>query len=102
MEGPIGQEHKQHEFALLSVSELSLSCSESPSKPVIARFSVDSGVAELRLHKESESIAAWNVDLQAARVSFNAFRVLFFFCFVIVWLSRKVEGKKVDEFYLHY
>ncbi|KAB1213993.1 putative histone-arginine methyltransferase 1.3 [Morella rubra] len=68
MEGPIGQEHKQHEFALLSVSELSLSCSESPSKPVIARFSVDSGVAELRLHKESESIAAWNVDLQAARL----------------------------------
>ncbi|KAE8076758.1 hypothetical protein FH972_015385 [Carpinus fangiana] len=68
MEGPIGQKHKQLEFALASVSELSSSSSAAKSKPVVARFSADSGVAELRFLQESESIAAINVDLQTAKL----------------------------------
>lgn len=68
MEGPIGQKHKQLEFALASVSELSSSSSAAQSKPVVARFSADSGVAELRFQQESESIAAINVDLQTAKL----------------------------------
>ncbi|XP_059456019.1 probable histone-arginine methyltransferase 1.4 isoform X1 [Corylus avellana] len=68
MEGPIGQKHKQLEFALASVSDLSSSSSAAQSKPVVARFSADSGVAELRFQQESESIAAINVDLQTAKL----------------------------------
>jgi histone-arginine methyltransferase CARM1 len=80
MDGPIGQKHKQLEFALASVSELSSSSSAAQSKPVVARFSADSGVAELRFQQESESIAAINVDLQTAKVSFS-FLFFFFFLF---------------------
>lgn len=83
MESPIGQKHKQLEFALASVSELSSCSSVAQSKPVVARFSADSGVAELRFQQESESIAAINVDLQTAKVSFSFlffFRVYFFDC----------------------
>ncbi|XP_040988932.1 probable histone-arginine methyltransferase 1.3 [Juglans microcarpa x Juglans regia] len=68
MEGPMGQKLKQQEFALVSVSELSPSSSTSPSKPVVARFCADSGISELRFHKEPESIATRNVDLRTARL----------------------------------
>ncbi|KAG6670589.1 hypothetical protein I3843_Q053300 [Carya illinoinensis] len=68
MEGPMGQKLKQQEFALVSVSELSPSSSTSPSKPVVARFCADSGISELRFHKEPESIATTNVDLRTARL----------------------------------
>jgi histone-arginine methyltransferase CARM1 len=77
MEGLIGQKHKQLEFALASVSELSSSSSAAQSKPVVARFSADSGVPELRFQQEPESIAAINVDLLTAKVSFN-FSFFFF------------------------
>lgn len=68
MEGLIGQKHKQLEFALASVSELSSSSSAAQSKPVVARFSADSGVPELRFQQESESIVAINVDLLTAKL----------------------------------
>ncbi|XP_018826128.1 probable histone-arginine methyltransferase 1.3 [Juglans regia] len=68
MEGPTGQKLKQQEFALVSVSELSPSSSTSPSKLVVARFCADSGISELRFHKEPESIATRNVDLRTARL----------------------------------
>ncbi|XP_062175350.1 probable histone-arginine methyltransferase 1.3 isoform X2 [Alnus glutinosa] len=68
MEGPIGQKEKQLEFALASVSELSSASSAAQSKPLVARFSADFGVAELRFQQESESIAAINVDLPTAKL----------------------------------
>jgi histone-arginine methyltransferase CARM1 len=77
MEGPIGQKQKQLEFALASVSELSSASSAAQSKPLVARFSADFGVAELRFQQESESIAAINVDLPTAKVSFSFFLFLF-------------------------
>lgn len=68
MEGPVGQKEKQQEFTLVSVSDLASCSSESQSKPVVARFSDDSGLAELRFHKDSESAAAINVDLRTAQI----------------------------------
>ncbi|KAF5452343.1 hypothetical protein F2P56_027350 [Juglans regia] len=68
MEGPIGQKQQQQEFALVSVSELSSSSSASSSEPAVARFCSDSGVAELRFHKEPESIAAKNVNLRISQL----------------------------------
>nr|POE99823.1 vhs domain-containing protein [Quercus suber] len=38
------------------------------SKPVVARFSDNSRLAELRFHKEPESAVAINVDLRTAQV----------------------------------
>lgn len=68
MEGPKEEKQKQEEFALVSVSELASSSSESSSKPVVARFCADSGLAEFRFHKETESIAAINVDLRTSQI----------------------------------
>lgn len=70
MAGPIGQKQQQQEFALVSVSELSSSSSASPSEPAVARFCSDSGVAELRIHKEPKSTATKNVNLKISQVSF--------------------------------
>lgn len=73
MEGTIGKNaERQREFALASISDLSPSSpSASLSFPVIARFSADSGVTEIRFHTESESGAVVTVDLQVAQVRFS-------------------------------
>ncbi|KAG2721470.1 hypothetical protein I3760_02G083500 [Carya illinoinensis] len=68
MAGPIGQKQQQQEFALVSVSELSSSSSASPSEPAVARFCSDSGVAELRIHKEPKSTATKNVNLKISQL----------------------------------
>lgn len=85
MEGTIGQNtEKQREFALASISELSPSSPSDDSYfPVVARFSSDSGVTELRFHPESESVAVLNVDLQVSQVRFSNFFLNF------VWLPIK-------------
>lgn len=68
-----GHKHKHLEFTLAVVSELSssssVSSSSSSSTPVIARFSADDGVAELRFHQGSEFIDGFNVDLGTSQVS---------------------------------
>ena len=97
MEGTVGQKEKQHEFTLVSVSDLASSSSESQSKPVVARFSDDSGLAELRFHKESESSAAINVDLRTAQVWLYSLRFCYlfqFFYLLFVWLLRKWRKRK--------
>ncbi|KAA8548942.1 hypothetical protein F0562_000626 [Nyssa sinensis] len=68
MEVSLGQKHKQAEFPLVSVSELSSSSSAPSSSPVVARFSINSGVPELRFHQETESNDAFNVDLRTAKL----------------------------------
>ncbi|KAG6617953.1 hypothetical protein I3842_Q139900 [Carya illinoinensis] len=68
MAGPIGQKQQQQEFALVSVSELSSSSLASPSEPAVARFCSDSGVAELRIHKEPKSTATKNVNLKISQL----------------------------------
>ncbi|KAM6545175.1 hypothetical protein CsatB_025911 [Cannabis sativa] len=63
--------HKQQEFALASVSELASSSSSSSalsSSPIVARFSVDGGIPELRFYQESQSFAVVNVDLRVAQL----------------------------------
>ncbi|XP_050372264.1 probable histone-arginine methyltransferase 1.4 isoform X1 [Argentina anserina] len=60
---------KPQEFALVSISELGSSSSSSPSSPAVAMFSAgENGAVELRFQPESESAAAVNVDLQAAKL----------------------------------
>ncbi|XVF62587.1 hypothetical protein PTKIN_Ptkin09bG0020400 [Pterospermum kingtungense] len=62
-EGSAGLKHKHLEFTLAAVSELSSSsASSSSSAPVIARFSADGEVAELRFHKDSELIDGFSVN----------------------------------------
>ena len=69
MEGSTELKHKHLEFTLTAVSELnSSSVSSSSSTPVIARFSADAGVAELRFHQDSECIDGLNFDLGTAQV----------------------------------
>ena len=70
MEGSTGLKHKHLEFTLATVSELSSSsvCSSSSPTPVIARFSADGGVTELRFHQDSEFLDGFNVDLGASQV----------------------------------
>ncbi|XVF38723.1 hypothetical protein REPUB_Repub20aG0126400 [Reevesia pubescens] len=67
MEGSAGQKNKHLEFTLAAVSELS-SSSSSSSTPVIARFSADNGVAELRFHQDSEFVDGFNVDLRTSQL----------------------------------
>lgn len=62
---------RQEEFSLVSVSELSASASASPSSPVIARFTVASGVPELRFLHAFESTDGINLDLETAQVSIS-------------------------------
>ena len=81
MEGPVGQKEKKQEFTLVAVSDLASSSSESQSKPVLARFSDDSGLAELGFYKESESAAAINVDLRTAQVWLYSLRFCYLFQF---------------------
>ncbi|XP_047328615.1 probable histone-arginine methyltransferase 1.3 [Impatiens glandulifera] len=64
MEYPEGQ--KQEEFVIASISSLS-SSSEVSSSPV-ARFSSDSGAAQLRFHQLSESSDCVQVDLQTSQI----------------------------------
>lgn len=74
MDDSAGLKHKQLEFTLAAVSQLSSSSlsssSSSSSSPssVIARFSADSGVAELRFHRDSEFIDGFNVDIGTSQV----------------------------------
>ncbi|GMH08309.1 hypothetical protein Nepgr_010149 [Nepenthes gracilis] len=69
MEASLGQNSRRLEFVLASVSPLSLSDSiTSQSSPTLARFTADSGVAELRLLHEPESVNFINVDLRTAQL----------------------------------
>ncbi|XP_048497405.1 probable histone-arginine methyltransferase 1.3 [Beta vulgaris subsp. vulgaris] len=69
MESSLGQKNKHREFTLASFSSLPLSSSTaSPSSPSIARFHIDSGVAELRIFNDSESSNSTNVDLHMAQL----------------------------------
>lgn len=68
MEVSLEQKHKQQEFTLGTISQLPPNPSISPSSPVVARFSVDSGVAELRFHQDSESSDVNSIDLRTAQL----------------------------------
>ncbi|XVE82143.1 hypothetical protein DITRI_Ditri15bG0123000 [Diplodiscus trichospermus] len=72
MEGSAGLKNGNMEFTLAAVSELSSSSasssSSSSSTPVIARFSADRGVAELRFHQDSEYIDGFSVDLGTSQL----------------------------------
>ncbi|KAB2067811.1 hypothetical protein ES319_A09G253900v1 [Gossypium barbadense] len=68
MEVLAGQKHKHLEFTLVAVSELSSPSVPPPSTPVIARFSADSGVAELRFRQDSGFIDGFNVNLGTAQL----------------------------------
>ncbi|XP_022760565.1 probable histone-arginine methyltransferase 1.3 [Durio zibethinus] len=68
MEGSAGLEHKHLEFTLAAVSELSSPSVSSSSTPLIARFNVDGGVAELRFHRDSEFTDGFNVDLGTSQL----------------------------------
>ncbi|KAH1046417.1 hypothetical protein J1N35_037201 [Gossypium stocksii] len=72
MEDSSGLKHKELEFTLAAVSQLSSSSlsssSSSSSSSVIARFSADSGVAELRFHRDSEFIDGFNVDIGTSQL----------------------------------
>ncbi|XP_059648134.1 probable histone-arginine methyltransferase 1.3 [Cornus florida] len=67
MEASLGQNYKQKEFTLASVSQLSVTSSTYSFSPVVARFSSDSGVPELQFHQESEPDVSINVDLRNAQ-----------------------------------
>ena len=75
MEASSGQRQGQLEFALASVSELSSStCASASSAPsswpsVVARFSADSGVPELRLYRSNGAAGVISVDLATAQVA---------------------------------
>ena len=73
MEGSAGLKHKHLEFTLAAVSELSSSWASSSSTPLIARFSADGGVPELRFHQDSEFIDGLNVDLGTSQVRKESF-----------------------------
>ncbi|XP_062108641.1 probable histone-arginine methyltransferase 1.4 isoform X2 [Humulus lupulus] len=61
--------HKKQEFTLASVSELASSSSSAlSSSPIVARFSADGGIPELRFYQESQSVAVVNVDLRVAQL----------------------------------
>ncbi|PSR92625.1 Histone-arginine methyltransferase [Actinidia chinensis var. chinensis] len=66
----VGQKQKQQELAVASVSDLSSSSSisSSSSSPVTARFSFDSGVAELRFFQDSESNEDFRIDLRTSQL----------------------------------
>ncbi|XP_057476954.1 probable histone-arginine methyltransferase 1.3 [Actinidia eriantha] len=66
----LGQKQKQQELAVASVSDLSSSSSisSSSSSPVTARFSFDSGVAELRFFQDSESNEDFCIDLRTSQL----------------------------------
>ncbi|KAI8003188.1 putative histone-arginine methyltransferase 1.3 [Camellia lanceoleosa] len=68
MEIAVEQNHKQQEFAIASVSQLSSSFSTASSSPVTARFSFDSGVAELRFYRDSEAKEPVHIDLRTAQI----------------------------------
>ncbi|XP_021904939.1 probable histone-arginine methyltransferase 1.3 isoform X1 [Carica papaya] len=77
MEVSIRQKNNQQEFTLAAISELastspssvsSSSSSLSHSLPVIARFDIDDGVAELRFRQESESVAEFLIDIRTAQL----------------------------------
>ncbi|XP_022722938.1 probable histone-arginine methyltransferase 1.4 [Durio zibethinus] len=68
MEGSAGLKHKHLEFTLATVSELSSSLTSSSSTPVIARFSADGGVAQLRFHQDSKFIDGFNVYLGTSQI----------------------------------
>lgn len=65
MEESLGQKWKQREFALASVSDLSLAPSSSAS-PGIARFNSDG----LQIHHQSHQIP-FNVDPRTVQVHFH-------------------------------
>ncbi|KAL6980512.1 type I protein arginine methyltransferase, partial [Sarracenia purpurea var. burkii] len=62
MEIAIGKEIGQQEFAIASVFDASSTSTVSPSL-VSARFSIDSGVGELRFCQDSETNEDVHVDL---------------------------------------
>ncbi|KAK8333233.1 hypothetical protein V6Z11_A10G191800 [Gossypium hirsutum] len=71
MDDSSGLKPKELEFTLAAVSQFSsssLSSSSSSSSSVIARFSADSGVAELRFHRDSEFIDGFNVDIGTSQL----------------------------------
>ncbi|KAJ8766487.1 hypothetical protein K2173_022546 [Erythroxylum novogranatense] len=66
---PLGQNpNKPLELALSSVTDLASSPSDYPSSPVVARFSVENGAAELRFRRESGPTDAVIVDLATAQL----------------------------------
>lgn len=77
MEVSAAQKHnKQQQFALASITDLyppssssTSSSSSSLASPVVARFSADNGVVELRFFHESDATDSINVDLNTAQVS---------------------------------
>ncbi|GAB4851283.1 Probable histone-arginine methyltransferase 1.3 [Ancistrocladus abbreviatus] len=71
MEASLGQNSKQMEFTLASVSPLSPSAPSTASSPAIARFTLESGVAQPRFFLESESLKLNNIDVQTSQDSFS-------------------------------
>ncbi|XP_057489260.1 probable histone-arginine methyltransferase 1.3 [Actinidia eriantha] len=64
-----GQKQKQQELTVACVSNLSSSSSiSSSSSPVTARFSFNSGVAELRFFQDSESNEDFRIDLRTSQL----------------------------------
>ncbi|OAY55995.1 probable histone-arginine methyltransferase 1.4 isoform X2 [Manihot esculenta] len=76
MEVSAAQKHnKQQQFALASITDLyppssssTSSSSSSLASPVVARFSADNGVVELRFFHESDATDSINVDLNTAQL----------------------------------
>ncbi|XP_012083937.1 probable histone-arginine methyltransferase 1.4 isoform X2 [Jatropha curcas] len=65
------KQNKQQQFVLASITELSSSSSSSlaaSSLPVVARFSADNGVVELRFLHDSNATDFINVDLSTAQL----------------------------------
>ncbi|KAM7488169.1 hypothetical protein LguiB_025653 [Lonicera macranthoides] len=70
MEVPQVQKQKQHQFTLASVSTIvsSSSSSEPSASPIVARFSSDSGFAELRFEPESGPKVASGYDVRTTQL----------------------------------
>ena len=88
------QKQKQHQFTLASVSTIA-SSSEPSASPVVARFSSDSGFAELRFEPESGPKVATGYDVRTTQVRF-LFLVfdlaLLCFFFVYTFLVLCIKG----------
>ncbi|GAB4843602.1 Probable histone-arginine methyltransferase 1.3 [Ancistrocladus abbreviatus] len=95
MEASLGQISKQMEFTLDYISPLSPSApsiaSSHSSHPAVARFTIDSGVAQLNFCLKSESLNSTNVDMQTAQL-FKLSPV------ESVCMCEASESSKVDSF----
>lgn len=98
MEGSAELKHKHLEFTLAAVSELSSSASSST--PLIARFSADGGVAELRFHQDSELIDGYSVNPGTSQVRKEG--IVWFFVrepFCIYYLALKRCQRRLTFFF---